>query len=467
MLFILILGLRVALVFAFASLMNRSKTTPSAPLPLWPTCAAPPLLFFVVVLVRLTSGAVSCSKALPIVRKAQASKAAARARLKSTPQKRRASFSAQRESSRTPGKRDDHRRAGTGGTSATAKRQRRPAAAAAAAAAAIATEATADGGVRWLGGDSVRRRRGGRRLSRGGGIRGVMEGHADSSDDDEEEEEEEEEMVFSEQSSEGSGWESSETGKRTEEGRLGGKKCSAGTELQADCRPGPQKYFRHTITHITGVVSSFDLTRSTNRFEYSHFTPIILSGRAKRKHRVCVVRVQNPPPTPQTPRDRSGDSVDDDDDDDSSSDDSQEEETKPPKRQPLTPKGKKRAGATATKSGPWSETPVSARRNGGGAGSGRGDDNGDGENSPWESMAGLSLCQFWRYRLLLEVVLAARGGGQAGGREEFGRAPEPRLAEVRASTTARWDGGSGGRPGYTLCRPHERATLMHGSLGTL
>lgn len=144
---------------------------------------------------------------------------------------------------------------------------------------------------------------------------------------------------------------------------------------------------------------------------------------------VCVIRT-NPPPNRNLPVDRSGDSDDDDDNEDSFSDDSEQEETKkPPKRQASTHRGKKRAAA-----GPWSETPAGVRRNGGAGRNGRVDDdvNGDGESNSWESVAGLSLCQFWRYRLLLEVVLAAREGGvQAGGREEHGRAPEPRLAEVR------------------------------------
>lgn len=131
-------------------------------------------------------------------------------------------------------------------------------------------------------------------------------------------------------------------------------------------------------------------------------------------------------------------------DDDSFSDDSDPEARKPPKRRTSTPRGKERAaGVTGVTGDPWGETPASTRRNGGAGVDGG--DGGGGESNPWESMAGLSLCQFWRYRLLLEVVLAARGGagGQAGGREELGKGPErgglpePRLAEVRAAANAR------------------------------
>lgn len=77
--------------------------------------------------------------------------------------------------------------------------------------------------------------------------------------------------------------------------------------------------------------------------------------------------------------------------------------------------------------------------------------------NPWEGVLGMSLCQLWRYRLLLEVVLGARedgggvggGGGGGGGGEGNGGGeeeeeqgseepegwagrPGPRLVEVRA-----------------------------------
>ncbi|CAB1096440.1 unnamed protein product [Ectocarpus sp. CCAP 1310/34] len=123
----------------------------------------------------------------------------------------------------------------------------------------------------------------------------------------------------------------------------------------------------------------------------------------------------------------SSETDDSSEDEDSSSDESdQEAEDEPRYPRTSTPKGKRRAAAAAAATtvkktgtgGPWSETPAGARRAGGAsssfaAGGGR---TADGEANPWEGLPGLSLCQFWRYRLLLEVVLAARGG--VGGGEE-------------------------------------------------
>lgn len=91
--------------------------------------------------------------------------------------------------------------------------------------------------------------------------------------------------------------------------------------------------------------------------------------------------------------------------------------------------------AAAAAAGPWSETPAAARRNGGASSS----TVEVSEINPWESMPGLSLCQFWRYRLLLEVVLAVRGGGGSGTDGDELRGGEgrawglsgPRFAEVR------------------------------------
>lgn len=170
----------------------------------------------------------------------------------------------------------------------------------------------------------------------------------------------------------------------------------------------------------------------------------------------------NPPRENTPPCDRAGDSDDDsisDDDNDSFSDDSEPKNKakKLPKQQASTPRSKRRA---AMAGGAWSETPARARRRDG-AGNQRRED--DGEISPWESMAGLSLCQFWRYRLLLEVVLAARGeAGRAGGggpEEEQGGVPEPRLAEVREAMTARREAlGKGG--GYGECSPVDQATHL-------
>ncbi|CBJ25714.1 expressed unknown protein [Ectocarpus siliculosus] len=320
----------------------------------------------------LFRGTVKCSKALPILRKAQAtSKTALLAKL--TPQKRRReSFAALQNKKKTSvsAQRRNGRNSSGGGRAAaaasaeTTKRRTR------------SIDASRGGGsrgtARWLGGDSVRRR-GGRGVI--GGLRGVMEGGDSDSDDEEEEEEEEDEVVFSDEESRDSEWSSSETADDTSE------------------------------------------------------------------------------------------------DEDSSSDESdQEAEDEPRYPRASTPKGKRRAAAaaaarTAKKTGaggPWSETPAGARRAGGAsssvaAGGGR---TADVEANPWEGLPGLSLCQFWRYRLLLEVVLAARGGDGGGDERSDGggwaELPRTEFVEVmkqlaaatssRPASTAAIDetGGGGG-----------------------
>lgn len=163
----------------------------------------------------LYSGTVKCSKALPILRKAQAaSKTALLANL--TPQKRqRESFAAlqNKKKASASASRRGGRNSGGGGRAAaaasaeTTKRRTR------------SIDASRGGGsrgtARWLGGDSVRRR-GGTAVS--GGLRGVMEGGDSESDD----EEEEDEVVFSDEDSRDSEWSSSETG----EGGWGREACS-------------------------------------------------------------------------------------------------------------------------------------------------------------------------------------------------------------------------------------------------
>ncbi|CAN0251860.1 unnamed protein product [Ectocarpus sp. 4 AP-2014] len=320
----------------------------------------------------LFRGTVKCSKALPILRKAQAAfKTALLGKL--TPQKRRreslaalqntkkASVSASRRGGRNSG---GGGRASAAASTETTKRQTR------------SVDASRGGGsrgtARWLGGDSVRRR-GGKAVS--GGLRGVMEGGDSESDD--EEEEEEDELVFSNEESRDSEWSSSET-------------------------------------------------------------------------------------------------ADDSSEDEDSSSDESDQEADDELRYPRTstPKGKRRAApaaaATAAKKtgtgGPWSKTPAGARKAGGAsssaaAGGGR---TAGGEANPWEGLPGLSLCQFWRYRLLLEVVLAARWG-DGGGEERSdggGWAEVPRtefvevMTQLAAATSSRpastaaideSDGGDNGR----------------------
>lgn len=233
-------------------------------------------------------------------------------------------------------------------------------------------------------------------------------------------------------------------------GRGGGKKQVLGEARTTVCRWGLQKnsliIFWCCILACRFCFVSFYWSSRTNVFIFwlvlCTFPAVFalqvapsstIVGVSKEKITACVVTVK---PTPRARQTTPRGQADDSDDDDSFSDDSEPEAKQPPpKLQASTPRrGKKRAAATAA-AGPWSETPGSARRNGAvgnGRGDGGGGGSGGGESNPWESMAGLSLCQFWRYRLLLEVVLAARGGGQpAGGREEHGGVvPEPRLAEV-------------------------------------
>lgn len=109
-----------------------------------------------------------------------------------------------------------------------------------------------------------------------------------------------------------------------------------------------------------------------------------------------------------------------------------------------TPRRKKKTGVG--NGGPWAGAPSSARKPNGVNGttdvrSGARQETDDDGVNPWEGMPGLSLCQFWRYRLLLEVALAARGSGdyEEHDDEEVGvvvdggwpRWSGERLAEVR------------------------------------
>ncbi|CAM9655803.1 unnamed protein product [Pylaiella littoralis] len=290
----------------------------------------------------LFRGAVECSKALPLLRKAVASKST-RARPKFTPQKSGTMRSTPaRPEAAAPGRRGGIHGSGRGSevVPGTAKRQKFSAAAAAA-----ATKGPKDN-TRWLGGHCVRRRDPGCRRRYSGGLRGVMEGRDGEHED---EEDEEEEAVFSDNLSRESAWGSSESADES-----------------------------------------------------------------------------------------NGDSLSDTYDDQGTVEGA-------PKRAASTPRGKKRAATAMTPmmtpkmaaAGPWSETPASARRNVG-ASSLAAESS---EINPWESMPGLSLCQFWRYRLLLEVVLAARGGRGGGepDRGEEGRAAGlsgPRFAEVLAQLAA-------------------------------
>lgn len=153
-------------------------------------------------------------------------------------------------------------------------------------------------------------------------------------------------------------------------------------------------------------------------------------------------------------------------DEDSSNDESDQESNSLPENEPhyprtSNPKGKRRAPATAARTakktragGPWSGTPAGARRAGGAsssvaAGGGR---TADVEANPWEGLPGLSLCQFWRYRLLLEVVLAARGGDGGGDERSDGgglaELPRTEFVEVRGSNCI---GGGRLRRGRLFC----------------
>ncbi|CAN0318090.1 unnamed protein product, partial [Ectocarpus fasciculatus] len=296
----------------------------------------------------LFSGIVKCSKALPILRKAQAaSKTALLAEL--TPQKRRresvAALQNKKKASASASRRRSHNSGGGGQGAAAASAET-------AKCRARSIDASRAGGssgtARWLGGDSVRRRGG---TAVRGGLRGVMEGRDSESDD---EEEEEDEVVFSDEESRDSEWSSSETADDSAE------------------------------------------------------------------------------------------------DEDSSSDQSdQEAEDQPRHPRASTPKGKRRAAVAAATTakktgvgGPWSETPAGARRAGGASSSvaGGGGRTADGEANPWEGLPGLSLCQFWRYRLLLEVVLAARGGDGGGDERSDGggwaELPRTELVEVMKQLAA-------------------------------
>lgn len=117
-----------------------------------------------------------------------------------------------------------------------------------------------------------------------------------------------------------------------------------------------------------------------------------------------------------------------------------------------TRRGKKKAAAAAAPvpaaaAGKWSQARVSTTRrkscgaatlrvaiNTGVAGRGVYRTGGEGEprrrprTNPWQGVSGSSLCQFWRFRLLLEVVLAARGLG------EDEEATDPAQKEASSST---------------------------------